>query len=115
MTKKISILFGVIFIVAGIWGFVSSPVLGLFGFGTVGNVVHIIVGLILLAVASKSSDVTALKTLGIVYLVFFVLSLLSITFFGDKTSGWLYFILGAVMLILSLSQKKHIIESAPQV
>ncbi|MEI8327536.1 MAG: hypothetical protein WCG02_00160 [Candidatus Taylorbacteria bacterium] len=105
MAKITAIVFGVIFVIAGIWGFFGT-VLGLFIFGTLASVVHIIVGLILLMIAARSGVIAALKALGVIYLVFFVLSLLSMTFMGDGPSGWLYFILGLIMLIVAFSGKK---------
>ena len=107
MAKTSAIVFGVIFIIAGIWGFVSSPVLGLFGFTILASAVHVIAGIVLLAIAGKSSAIRTLKTVGIIYVVFFVLSLLGVTLLGNTTSGWLYFILGFVITILAFSGKKH--------
>ncbi len=107
MAKTTAIVFGVIFIIAGIWGFISSPVLGLFGFTTLASVVHVIAGIVLLAMAGKSSVTRTLKTAGIIYVIFFVLSLLRVTLLGNTTSGWLYFILGFVITILAFSNKKH--------
>ncbi len=105
MAKTSAIVFGIIFLIAGVWGLVASPVLGVFGFTTVASIVHIIVGIVLLATAGRSA-VSMLKTVGIIYVIFFILSLLSVATLGDSASGWLYLILGLVMAILGFSGKK---------
>ena len=106
MAKTTSIVFGIIFLIAGVLGLFMSPVLGLFAFGTLASIIHIIVAVILFAVAAKPSAVGALKTFGVVYVIFFILSLLGVAALGDSTSGWLYLVLGLIMAIIAFSGKK---------
>lgn len=113
MAKTSAIIFGIIFLIAGVWGLIASPVLGVFGFGSVASIIHIIAAIILFAVASKPGVVGALKTIGIIYVIFFILSLLNVTLLGDSASGWLYFILGLILAILGFSGKKGGAMSAP--
>jgi hypothetical protein len=113
MAKKTSIVFGIIFLIAGVWGLISTSVLGLFVFGSVASIIHIIVAIVLFAVASKPGAIGALKTVGIIYVIFFILTLLGAAFLGDSASGWLYLILGLVMAILGFSGKKGGSVSTP--
>jgi FtsH-binding integral membrane protein len=57
--------------------------------------------------------VGTLKTLGIIYVIFFILSLLGLTVLGDSASGWLYLVLGVVMVIIAFSGKKGGSMAAP--
>jgi hypothetical protein len=113
MAKTSAIVFGIIFLIAGVLGLVASPVLGMFAFGSVASIIHIIVAIVLFAVASKPGAVGALKTIGIIYVIFFILSLLNVTFLGDSASGWLYLILGLILAILGFSVKKGGSMAAP--
>jgi len=113
MSKTSAIVFGIIFLIAGVWGLISTPVLGIFGFGSVASIIHIIAGIVLLAVSGKPGAAGALKTVGIIYVIFFILSLLGLTILGDSASGWLYLVLGVVIAILGFSDKKSV-AAAPQ-
>ena len=116
MAKTTAIVFGIIFLVAGVWGLVATPVLGVFGFGSVASIIHIIAAIILFAMAGKPSAAGTVKTIGIIYVIFFILALLGVTFLGDSASGWLYLVVGLVMAILAFSSKKggSMASAAPQ-
>lgn len=69
MTKNIVTTLGVVFVVLGIWGFVSEPILGLFPVNALHNVVHLVSGILTLWAVSKGMDATILfsKVFGVVY------------------------------------------------
>ena len=71
-------LFGVIFLVVGILGFFNNPILGLFEVNTVHNLIHIVSGIIALAMVSKGEAQAKLfgKVFGIVYALVAVLGFL---------------------------------------
>ena len=117
MAKKSALVFGIIFVIAGIWGFIQTPILGLFAADTVSSIIHIIVGVILLVVAGKPSVVMTLKTVGIIYIVFAVLGFFSGSsvlgiFTTNGAANWLYIVLGIVIAALGWSSKKGSV-SAP--
>ena len=112
MGKTIKVL-GWIFLVLGILGFFSNPIIGA-GVGTWfhadfnHNLVHLLTGLILLWVAYKASakTVTTLKTFGWIYLVIAILGWILVSGTGtllglvevNGAVNWLHLILGLVLL-----------------
>lgn len=71
MAKTVLYVFGAILAVIGLIGFVNDPVLGLFEVDTLHNLVHLVSGVIFLAVAafaSANASLTA-KIFGVVYAV----------------------------------------------
>ena len=68
MSRTIAYVFGAIMAIAGIWGLMASPVLGVFDANTSLSLVWLVLGLILLAVAAwwESSSALALKVIGII-------------------------------------------------
>jgi len=120
MAKKSALVLGIIFILVGILGFVpGNGIVGegaLFEAGTVHNIVHLILGIILVWVASKASQAsaTALIWVGIIYLIVAALgfawgSVLGI-FEVNGADNWLHLVLGIVLLALGLAGRK---ASAP--
>ncbi|MGB4076737.1 MAG: DUF4383 domain-containing protein, partial [Minisyncoccia bacterium] len=74
MARNLAILFGVVFVLVGLLGFVQNPLVGegaLFHTNLVHNLVHSLFGVILLVVASRypGSSARSLKILGAVYLL----------------------------------------------
>ena len=76
MLKKLSMLFGIVFVATGILGFVpgvtndQNMLLGIFQVGTIHNIVHLLSGLAaLLAATAKGDDYAQLyfRIFGIVY------------------------------------------------
>lgn len=112
MAKMLAILFGVIFVVVGVLGFVPNPLVGagaLFDANTAHNIVHLAVGLVLLAIAFWASAKSALwlKILGAVYLLVAVLGfvmpspLLGIIEI-NSADNWLHVLLGVVLILAGL-------------
>jgi len=111
MAKTSAIIFGIIFVIAGIWGFFSDSVLGFIAADTLSSIIHLVAGIILLATASKASAAGALKTIGIIYVIFAILGFIQGTtvlfgaFVTDMTTTWFYLIVGIVVAVLGFSSK----------
>ena len=111
MAKNSARLFGAIFVIAGIWGFIQAPILGLFAANAVSSIIHVIVGVILFVVATKPSVIVTLKTVGVVYIIFALLgfyngaSVLGI-FPTNGPADWLYIVLGIIIAAFGWSSKK---------
>lgn len=120
MAKTIAIVFGVIFLVAGVWGLVSAPAVGFIAADTLSSVVHIVVGLVLLVASVKSSAGAALRAVGIIYIIFAILGLvqgdwvLFGAFATDSVTNWFYLIVGIVVAALGFASKSDVAAPAPQ-
>ena len=115
MAKKLAVVFGIVFVLVGILGFFSNGIVSqnaasnpLFLTDVIHNIVHLLVGIVLL-IAAKSSSASAmwLKVWGIVYLVLFIDGLVQVHTSGDKLLGlvtanpadtYLHLVLGIVLL-----------------
>src|SRR6266404_4349629 len=112
MAKKFAQIFGVVFVLVGLLGFVPNPIvsdMGLFHTDMIHNLVHIISGIIFLWVAMSMPMRAAmtLKVFGVVYLLVAVLGFL-MTSAGatsevlgfisvDGADNWLHLVLGLVI------------------
>lgn len=120
MQKKLSIILGAVFVLVGILGIVGTPIVGsdagaFFMTNITHDVVHIVLGLVLLFVALKKTShlVVTLKTVGIVYLVVAALGFAEVESVSNVGSilgmvtvntadNWLHVVLGVVILGLGL-------------
>lgn len=100
MKSTIAKVLGVVFVLVGILGFFSDPLLGLFEVDTVHNIVHIVLGLVLLAMANKKG----LLIVGVLYLIVAILGfvmgegeLLGL-FHVNTADNWLHLVLAVVLL-----------------
>jgi hypothetical protein len=113
MAKTFAILFGAVFVLVGLLGFVENPLVGpgaIFHTDALHNIVHLLFGVILLAVAFWSPEASAkwLKIEGVIYLILAALGLLMIPDGGallglvemNNADHWLHIVL-AVALILA--------------
>ena len=113
MAKKLAIVFGVVFVLVGLAGFVPNPLVGagaLFDTNLLHDLVHLAFGLILLVVAYVAGGKSAfwLKILGVVYLLIAVLGFLLVPNGGDLlglvttnlADHLLHVILGVVLLVV---------------
>jgi uncharacterized membrane protein HdeD (DUF308 family) len=75
MAKTIVMVLGVVFVIIGVLGFFNDPVLKIFEVDMVHNIVHILSGLVALAMASmgESSAKTYAKVFGVIYLLVTIL------------------------------------------
>ena len=88
MAKKLALVFGIVFILVGILGIVGSPIVGatgIFETNSLHDIVHLLVGIVLLAVAvmAPASSAMWLKIFGVVYLVIAVLGFLLVPSGGE--------------------------------
>jgi len=115
MAKTLALVFGIVFVVVGLLGFVGGlgivGPLGIFQTNTLHDLVHLVSGLVFLAVAfwapAKSS--TTLVIFGIVYLLVTVLGFAgTLGFLSVNTAdNYLHLLLGVVILIAGLSTRKE--------
>lgn len=110
MAKKLAIVFGVVFVLVGVLGFVSNPIVGATGIfvtDMLHNIVHLLVGVILLAVAFASAKSSGLwlKIFGVIYLLLAVLGFVMAPSGGmvlgmmtNTADHWLHVVLGIVLL-----------------
>ncbi|MES2216690.1 MAG: DUF4383 domain-containing protein [Patescibacteria group bacterium] len=130
MAKKSALVFGIIFLIVGILGFIPNGIVGMgatFEAGTLHNVIHLIFGLVLVWVAVKSAHkaATTLKVVGIIYLILAIIGFIQdSTILGivavNSADNWLHLVLGIVIAALGFASKKEmampssIPSSAPQ-
>ena len=119
MAKKSALLFGIIFVIVGILGFFMNPVIGFITADALSSIIHIIAGILLLAMASKPSAAGTLKTIGIVYVIFAILGFLQGTtvlfgvFATSMATSWFYLVVGIIIAALGFASKKGMSSSAP--
>lgn len=118
MAKTLAMVFGVVFVLVGILGFVQNPIVGmgaLFETDMMHNLAHILLGLILLVVAFAAAGKSALwlKILGVVYLLLAVLGFLMVPDGGsllglvatNSADHWLHVVLGLVLVAAGFASK----------
>ena len=106
MAKTWSWVFGVIFVIAGVWGFFAQPAVGFIAADTLSSIIHLVVGIILLAMAGKPSAGGTLKVIGIIYVLWAILGFLGWSFTAiDGTTTWFYLIVGIVLAAVGWSSK----------
>lgn len=108
MAKTFAIILGIIVLVAGLLGFISNPLVGAAGFFMTNgalDIVYIVIGLVLLAVAlwAPAQSGMWLKVAGVVYLVIWILALvMGSPVLGilatSRATDWLHLLLGILML-----------------
>ena len=114
MAKTTYWLFGAILVIAGVWGFFAQPAVGFIAADTLSSIIHLIVGVVLLVVATKPAAVMTLKTAGIIYVVLALLGFLSWNFMAaDGVTNWFYLVVGIVVAALGFSAKKGSAPAAP--
>lgn len=109
MAKKLAVIFGIVFVIVGILGFIPNPIVGAeayFVTDAIHNVVHLLVGVILLIAAGKGASASsmALKIFGVVYLILFIDGLVQpemLLGFVKQNSAdtYLHLVLGVVLLV----------------
>ncbi len=131
MAKKIAVVFGVVFVLVGILGFIPNPLVGaagLFETNMLHDLVHLLFGIILLVVAFKAPGKSGLwlKILGAVYLLLAILGFVMVPEGGEllgivhtnDADHWLHIVLGIVLLAAGFMGKgkmmdKPMMPSAP--
>lgn len=88
MAKKLAIVFGIVFVLVGIMGFIGTGIvgpMGAFETNTLHDIVHLLIGVVLLAVAftAPSNSALWLKIMGVVYFAIAVLGFLIVPAGGE--------------------------------
>jgi hypothetical protein len=112
MAKTLALVFGIVFILVGVLGFVPNPLVGmgaLFDTNLAHNLVHLVFGIILVGCALRMPSQSALwlKILGVVYLLIAVLGFVMVPNGGsllgivetNMADHLLHVVLGVVLLV----------------
>ncbi len=106
MAKTASWVFGVILVIGGLWGFFAQPAIGFVAADTLSSIIHVVAGVVLLALAAKPSAGMVLKVVGIIYVVLALLGFLGWNFIAaDGVTNWFYLVVGVVMAALGFAGK----------
>ncbi len=111
MAKTLSLIFGAILVLLGLLGFISNPLIGanaLFVADGAHNLIHIILGAILLAVAfwASESSVLWLKLIGVITFLLGLIGVFTVPAIGGTllgiagtnwASNWLNLIVGVLI------------------
>ncbi|MCI0532867.1 DUF4383 domain-containing protein [bacterium] len=119
MSKTLAVVFGVIFVIVGLLGFVSNPIVGMGAFfetNLLHDLVHLVVGLILLGVGlwQVSAVGMTMKILGVIYLLLAVIGFALVPESGmllgivsvNGADHILHIVLGVVLLIAGFQADK---------
>jgi hypothetical protein len=104
MARTIAAVFGVVYVLAGIVGFfMDSPLFGLFEVNALHNIVHIVLGAVLLYGAmSTAAAIQANRGVGAVLVILGILGFISAEGFGLVPLGgndiWLHLASGVILL-----------------
>jgi Domain of unknown function (DUF4383) len=127
MAKTLAVIFGVVFVLVGILGFIPNPIIysdgAIFLANGLHSAVHFLVGVILLIAAAKGESASSLwlKIFGVVYLLLAIIGFIQIgsdsmaNLLGVVYNGadnWLHLVLGIVLLALGLMGGKSKMDSA---
>lgn len=120
MDKTFAIIFGAVFVLVGLLGFVSNPLVGegaVFATNALHDVVHLLIGIIFLIVAFgyPGKSAMTLNVFGVIYLILAVLGFIMTPNEGmllgivemNVADNWLHLVLGIVLLAVGMSAKKE--------
>ena len=109
MTKTVSWVLGVILVVLGVWGFFTggADVLGFLASNTLSNIIHVVIGVIVIAMAAKPSAGATLKTVGIIYAILGLLGILGWNFIpAASATDWFYLVVGIIVAVIGFTSKE---------
>jgi hypothetical protein len=126
MTKTLALLFGAVFVLVGILGFIPAVapdehLLGIFHVNAAHNVVHLLTGIvaIMCGLASEHAAILFFRIFGIVYGLVAVLGLIG----GDRpilgmisnnmADVWLHIGIAAVSLLIGFTARRSIPAQSP--
>jgi Domain of unknown function (DUF4383) len=106
LNRTVAAIFGVVYLVAGVAGFVlATPIFGLFDVNALHNIVHIVIGAVLLyAMMDTANAVMANRVIGVVLIALGILG-----FFVTNPAGlipiggadvWLHLASGVILAIV---------------
>ena len=116
MAKKLAIIFGVVFVVVGLLGFISNPIVGyssgaIFQTNALHNIVHLLIGVVMIAMAGTAGAMV-LTVFGVVYALLAVVgfivgpgNLLGLVTL-NHADNYLHLVLAIVLLAASMYVKK---------
>ena len=120
MKKTSANVFGVIFILVGLLGFISNPLVGengLFYADSTHNIVHILFGIVLLGVglfAAEQAGSTML-VVGIIYLLLAIIGIFTNNVLGfiqvNTADNWLHVLLGIALVWAGASGEGDVVVS----
>jgi hypothetical protein len=120
MIKRLALIFGALFVLVGLLGFVSNPLVGPDGyFMTNGphNLTHLLIGAILLFAGTQTERAAwiSLMTFGAVYLLLAVMGYTAIGAEGhtnllgivhiNGNDNWLHAVLGVVLIVSAIGAR----------
>ena len=122
-TQKWAKVFGIVFVLIGILGFVpgitsNGQLLGIFEVNTVHNLIHLLSGIVFLAVmGSEAKSITFFKIFGVVYAIVAIVGILQgntvLGIFGVNTAdNILHVVLALVILSIGFGSKKSMMMKA---
>lgn len=126
MTKTLAKVFGWVFILVGVLGFFGNPIvgqMGLFHANVAHNIVHLLLGIILLlASGTEAKAALWLKIVGVVYLLVAILGFLMTPAMGttnllgfveiNGADNWLHVVLGVVVFLSGFAGGKNMASGA---
>ena len=101
-TQMFALVFGVIYLLIGLLGFINKPILGIFEVNVLHNIVHLLIGGALVAGSSRHDTAkTVSLAVGVAYLLVAVLGFVATDFLDDlikinQADNFLHLISGAV-------------------
>ena len=120
-----ALVFGAIYVLVGLIGFVNDPVLGIFDVNVVHNVIHLAIGGVLLAVAGKPATAKQVTLIvGVVLLLVAVLGFagilitkgealnLAIEKGASDPDNWLHLVTGGLAIALSMGGERRVATTA---
>jgi hypothetical protein len=105
---SIAKIFGVIFLVVGISGFIPNPLVsarGLFEVNTFHNIVHTVTGGVLLASPYYNAPVVTMRTVGVIYALVTALGFISsdalesLGLAANHPDNWLHLVVAIALLL----------------
>lgn len=101
-TQMFALVFGAVYVLVGLIGFVNQPVLGIFEVNALHNIVHLLIGGALLAGSTRHDTAkTVSLAVGVAYLLVAVLGFVATDFLDDlirinQADNFLHLVSGAV-------------------
>ena len=101
-TQMFALVFGAVYVLVGLLGFVNKPVLGLFEVNVLHNIVHLLIGGALLAGSTRHDTAkTVSLAVGVAYLLVAVIGFVATDFLDDlikinQADNFLHLVSGAV-------------------
>lgn len=118
MAKTLAMIFGVVVVALGIIGFFNNPIFGMFEVDAIHNIIHIILGVVLIAGARNSDSKAAsmsMRTVGYITLIVAVLGMIFVPVSGklfglvtmNAAGNWLHLVLAVILIIAGMKMKGH--------